>query len=70
MLAAPILDENRRFYSLNSIAYDYLGEMKSEALLREAAAEFGVDPKAEMYRLPAGFVGTYAEADARLTLDL
>tara|TARA_R110002167_G_scaffold30795_4_gene101785 strand:- start:200 stop:2092 length:1893 start_codon:yes stop_codon:yes gene_type:complete len=70
MLAAPILDENRRFYSLNSVAYDYLGEMKSEALLREAAEEFGVDPKAEMWRLPAGFVGEYAEADARLTLDL
>ena len=70
MIAAPILDENRRFYSLNSVAYDYLGEMKSEALLREAAEEFGVDPKAEMYRLPAGFVGAYAEADARLTLDL
>lgn len=70
MIAAPILDENRRFYSLNSVAYDYLGEMKSEALLREAAEEFGVDPKAEMYRLPAGFVGEYAEADARLTLDL
>jgi len=70
MIAAPILDENRRFYSLNSVAYDYLGEMKSEALLREAAQEFGVDPKAEMYRLPAGFVGEYAEADARLTLDL
>ena len=70
MLAAPLLDENRRFYSLNSVAYDYLGEMKSEALLREAAEEFGVDPKAEMYRLPAGFVGEYAEADAKLTLDL
>ena len=70
MIAAPILDENRRFYSLNSVAYDYLGETKSEALLREAAQEFGVDPKAEMYRLPAGFVGEYAEADARLTLDL
>lgn len=70
MIAAPVLDENRRFYSLNSVAYDYLGEMKSEALLREAAEEFGVDPKAEMYRLPAGFVGAYAEADARLTLDL
>ena len=70
MLAAPLLDENRRFYSLNSVAYDYLGEMKSEALLREAAEEFGVYPKAEMYRLPAGFVGEYAEADAKLTLDL
>ena len=70
MLAAPLLDENRRFYSLNSVAYDYLGEMKSEAALRQAAEEFGVDPKAEMYKLPAAFVGEYAEADARLALEL
>ena len=70
MLAAPLVDENRRYYSLNSVSYDYLGEMKSEAALREAAAEFGVDPKAEMYKLPAAFVGEYAEADARLTLEL
>jgi len=70
MLAAPLIDENRRYYSLNSVCYDYLGEMKSEAALREAAAEFGVDPKAEMYKLPAAYVGEYAEADARLTLEL
>ena len=70
MLAAPLIDENRRYYSLNSVCYDYLGEMKSEATLREAAEEFGVDPKAEMYKLPAAYVGEYAEADARLTLDL
>lgn len=70
MLAAPLIDENRRYYSLNSVCYDYLGEMKSEAALREAAEDFGVDPKAEMYKLPAAYVGEYAEADARLTLDL
>ena len=70
MLAAPILNENRPSFSLNNVAYDYLGEMKSEAALREAAQEFGVDPKAELYKLPATFVGEYAEADARLTLQL
>ena len=70
MLAAPLIDENRRYYSLNSVCYDYLGEMKSEAHLREAAEDFGVDPKAEMYKLPAAYVGEYAEADARLTLEL
>jgi len=70
MLAAPLIDENRRYYSLNSVCYDYLGEMKSEAALREAASAWGIDPKAEMYKLPAAYVGEYAEADARLTLDL
>jgi DNA polymerase I-like protein with 3'-5' exonuclease and polymerase domains len=70
MLAAPLLNENRFSYSLNAVSYDYTGQMKSEAALREAAAEFGVDPKSEMYKLPACFVGAYAEADAKLTLDL
>ena len=70
MLAAPLLNENRFSYSLNAVAYDYMGEMKSEAALREAAQEFGVDPKGELYKLPATFVGEYAEADARLTLQL
>ena len=70
MLGAPLLNENRFSFSLNTVAYDYLGEMKSEAALREAAQEFGVDPKGELYKLPACFVGEYAEADARLTLDL
>ena len=70
MLAAPLLNENRFSFSLNTVAYDYLGESKSEAALREAAQEFGVDPKSELYKLPACFVGEYAEADARLTLDL
>ena len=70
MLAAPLLNENRFSYSLNSVSYDYTGQMKSEAALREAAQEFGVDPKGEMYKLPACFVGEYAEADARLTLEL
>ena len=70
MLAAPLLNENRFSYSLNSVSYDYMGLMKSEAALREAAQEFGVDPKGELYKLPACFVGEYAEADAQLTLDL
>jgi len=70
MVAMALIDENRFSYTLNSISFDYLGEFKSEAKLKEAAAEFGVDPKAEMYKLPATFVGEYAEADADLTYRL
>jgi len=70
MVAMALIDENRFSYTLNSISFDYLGEFKSEAKLKEAAAAFGVDPKAEMYKLPATFVGEYAEEDARLTLKL
>ena len=47
-----------------------LKETKSEALLYEAAREWGVNAKAEMWKLPAMYVGPYAEQDADLTLRL
>jgi len=70
MVAAPLLDENRFSYALNSLGRDYLNETKDERDLREAALSMGIDPKAEMYKLPAHFVGRYAEQDAALTLRL
>ena len=70
VIAAPLIDENRRQYSLNSLGLDYCGEKKDESLLTEAANSFKIDPKAEMYKLPAKFVGVYAEQDAVLTLKL
>jgi len=70
MLAAPILDENRFSYSLNALGFDYLQEAKSEQGLKQAAADFGVHPKKELWKLPAMYVGEYAEQDAALTLKL
>jgi len=70
LIAAPLIDENRFRYSLNELGKDYLKETKSEGLLYEAAKEFGVDPKSEMWRLPPMYVGPYAEQDADLTLRL
>ena len=70
MVMASLIDENRFRYDLNSISFDYTGERKSEAALYEAAKDWGVDPKAELYKLPAMHVGTYAEKDAELTLEL
>ena len=70
MLIASILDENRFSYSLNAISYDVLGKVKVEKGLTEAARSFGLDPKAEMFKMPAMYVGPYAEADAELTLEL
>ena len=70
MIAAPLIDENRRNYSLKEIAQEYIGETKSEAGLYEAAKDFGVDAKAEMHLLPAMYVGPYAEQDAAVTLKL
>ena len=70
MIAGALLDENRYSYSLNALAKDYLGEIKAETDLNEAAKMFGVNPKGEMWKLPSESVGLYAQEDARLTYDL
>ena len=70
MIAAPLINENRFSYSLNSLSKDYLNEKKDEKTLRAAATDFGLDPKGEMWKLHPRFVGAYAEKDAELTLRL
>tara|TARA_R100001480_G_scaffold139566_1_gene136635 strand:+ start:277 stop:2145 length:1869 start_codon:yes stop_codon:yes gene_type:complete len=70
MIAAALINENRYSFSLNACAKDYLGEIKNETFLNEKAKEWGIDPKADLWRLPAGYVGFYAEQDAGLTLKL
>ena len=70
MIAAAVTDENRFRYDLNSLAWHYLGYGKNESALSEAAESWGIDPKAEMYKLPAMHVGGYAERDAEITLGL
>ena len=70
MVMASLIDENRLWYTLNSISYDYLREVKDEKALQQAAESWGIDPKKELYKLPAMYVGNYAEKDAELTLEL
>ena len=70
MIAGSLVDENRFRFDLNSLGWDYCGHGKNETALKEAAKEWGIDPKAEMWKLPALHVGTYAEKDASLTLEL
>ena len=70
MIAASLIDENRFKYDLNSLSWDYLGFGKSEVALNEAAKSRGLDPKADLWQLPAMEVGAYAEKDAELTLEL
>jgi DNA polymerase I-like protein with 3'-5' exonuclease and polymerase domains len=70
MVAAPLLDENRFSFSLNSLGFEYLKETKSEQALKDAAGDFGVHAKKELWKLPAMYVGAYAEQDAALTLKL
>ena len=70
MIATSLIDENRMRYDLNSVAKQYTGLSKNESSLTEAAQAWGIDPKAEMYKLPAMYVGEYAEKDAEITLTL
>jgi DNA polymerase I-like protein with 3'-5' exonuclease and polymerase domains len=70
MVMASLIDENRFSFTLNSISFEFLREVKDEKALKEAAESFGLDAKAEMYKLPAMYVGNYAEKDAELTLEL
>jgi DNA polymerase I-like protein with 3'-5' exonuclease and polymerase domains len=70
MIAASLVNENRFRFDLNSLGWDYVGRGKNETELKVAAKEWGIDPKADMWKLPSMYVGNYAERDAELTLDL
>jgi len=69
-VAEALLDEEKFTYSLNSLSKQYLGVEKEEAHLNKAAMSYDIDPKGEMWKLPARHVGKYAEADARYTWDV
>jgi len=70
MIAASLIDENRLSYRLDILAKHYVGMGKDENILQAAAKEYGLDAKKDMWRLPAMFVGQYAERDAESTLKL
>ena len=70
MIAASLVNENRFRYDLGSLGWDYCGKGKNETELVNAAKEWGLDPKADMWKMPAMYVGNYAERDAELTLAL
>ena len=70
IVAAPLVNENRYSYSLDNLGEFYCNEKKDESLLQNAALAFGVNPKSEMYKLHAKYVGPYGEQDAVLTLKL
>lgn len=68
LIAEPLLDENQFSYSLEAVASRRGLPGKEERGLRQAASAFGLDPKADLWRLHAKHVGPYAERDARLPL--
>lgn len=70
---AVMLDETRmgnRPYSLDSVAAWQGVSGKDEKLLEDAAFAYGTTSKGRLWRLPARYVGPYAEQDAVTTLGL
>lgn len=67
-IADPLINELHDSYSLQNIAKRWGFEGKDESVLRAAAADYNIDPKKDMWVLPARFVGAYGEEDTRLPL--
>jgi DNA polymerase I-like protein with 3'-5' exonuclease and polymerase domains len=66
-IADPIINELHNSYRLQAISERWSLPGKDETLLNEACANWGIK-KGDMWRLPAKYVGEYAEHDARLPL--
>lgn len=69
-IADPLINELHDSYSLDSILKRWSLPLKQETLLRQAAGDWHINPKTQMWQLPARYVGRYAEQDARLPLSL
>ena len=72
-IAAVLADENRLSYRLDDVCRWRGVVGKDEAELAEAGAAYGFvgdQLKSNLWKLPARYVGPYAEQDARATLDL
>jgi DNA polymerase-1 len=65
---AYMIDEQMMSYGLDALCRWRGMSGKDERTLREAAAAYGVEPKGRLHKLPARYVGDYAEQDARATL--
>lgn len=68
LIADPLIYELHDKYSLEAVARRRGLGGKDEGLLRAAAVDYCIDPKKELWRLPARYVGPYAEEDAALPL--
>ncbi len=70
LIAAPLVDENRFSYSLDSLSKDYLRERKQGNILEDFGKEHGFKAIENMHLVPVEYVGVYAQQDTRLTYKL
>lgn len=71
-VAEPLIDENARSYSLDTLAQKYLGEKKRVNLLAQACKDWGYkgNPQAHIWKLDPKYTGAYAEGDAIQALEI
>lgn len=70
-VAEALIDENQRTYNLERISRKYLDLGKNTDKLKEALkAFFRSEDLGNLWRLPAKFVGPYAETDSALLLEI
>lgn len=73
-VAAPLLDENRGMYNLESLSQELLGKGKDEdGMLAYIRQHFGAKPgkeKSFIWKCPAHIVASYAIEDARLPIEI
>jgi DNA polymerase I-like protein with 3'-5' exonuclease and polymerase domains len=69
-IAEPLIDENKRSYSLNNLAKQYLGETKTTDQLDEICKKnkWRGAPQQHLWRMPADIVGKYAIGDVDLPI--
>ena len=64
-VAAVLIDENEFEYGMDALCARLGFPGKDEKILRDAAWAYRLDPKVDLWRLPARYVGPYGVVDAQ-----
>jgi DNA polymerase I-like protein with 3'-5' exonuclease and polymerase domains len=69
-VADPLINELHMSYNLDALCARHGLSGKDESILRQAAGAYRIDPKKELWKLPARYVGQYGAMDARRPLQV
>ncbi len=69
-VADPLINELHMSYNLDALCERHGLPGKDETVLRQAATAYRIDPKKELWKLPARYVGQYGAMDARRPLQV
>lgn len=67
-IAEPLIDENRKYYNLNSLGLKYFGEKKRETEIEEYCKKnkWKGAPQNHLWKMPSRIVAPYAKVDTEL----